>query len=96
MNLTNGWARLEFDSMSLIWICPVLVLMICWQSYLRIQWSLSCDTNTSNQKKQRITWWLEFSWIPSTWKKGEEGERIDDGMNEKCHGGPIYRFSGDS
>ena len=29
-------------------------------------------------------------------EEGEEVERIDDGMNNKFHGGPIYRFSGDS
>ena len=69
---------------------------ICWQLSPKIQWSLSCNSDTPNHKKQQIAWWLEFSWIPSTWKKGEEVERIDDEMNEKCHGDAIYKFYGDS
>ena len=37
--------------MSLRWIFPVQVLMVYWQLSPRIQWSLFCDSNTSNHKK---------------------------------------------
>ena len=87
--LINSWLRLEFDSIFLRWICPVLMLTVCWQSSPMIQRSFSCDSNISNHKKQRINWWLELSWIQSTWKKREEIEKIDDGMNKKCHGGGV-------